>query len=130
MTTYPIADLLIRIKNGYLSKRERVKAPYSKLKEEIVKKLVQTGYIKKYKIEGEKAKKRIVIDLAYKNSKAAFIDLKIYSKPGRRWYTRSEDLKAVLGGLGVSIVSTSKGILTNNEARKIKIGGELLFSIW
>jgi len=130
MTTYPTADLLIRIKNGYLSGREQVSIPYSKLKEEIVKKLVQTHYIKMYEVKGDGVKKEILVNLIYKKGKPVFNDLKIYSKPGRRWYVNVKDIKPVLSGLGVAIISTSQGLLTNNEARKAGVGGELLFTIW
>jgi len=130
MVTYPVADLLIRIKNGYLSRRERIEVPYSRLKEEILKKLVQTKYIKNYQVEGEGAKKTFLVELVYRQGKPLFNDVKIYSKPSRRWYVGVDDLKPVLNGLGVALISTSQGLLTNNEARKAKIGGELLFTIW
>lgn len=130
MTTYPTADLLIRIKNGYLSGQEKINVPYSRLKEKIIKKLVQTHYVKTYEIENEGVKRKILISLIYKKTKRVFNDLKIFSKPGRRWYVSAKDLKPVLGGLGVAIISTSKGLLTNNEAKKAGVGGELLFTIW
>ena len=130
MITYPTADLLIRIKNGYLSGQEKISIPYSKLKEKIVKKLIQTHYVKAYKIKDEGVKKEILVSPIYKKGRRVFNGLKIFSKPGRRWYVNAKDLKPVLGGLGVAIISTSKGLLTNNEAKKAGVGGELLFTIW
>lgn len=122
-------DLIIRIKNGYLTKKESVVANYSRLNCEILKKLKQFNFIKDFIIEGEKIK-MITIYLNYNDKEPVFTDVKIFSKPGRRWYCSYKDLKPVLGRLGLSILSTSKGILTDKEAKKLKIGGELLFSIW
>lgn len=122
-------DLIIRIKNGYMAKREEVESTYSVFREELLKKLKELGFIKEYKVEGEKIKK-IVITLSYKDGVEALTDVQIYSKPGRRYYVSYRDLKSVLGGFGFSILSTPKGIMTNKEAHKLKIGGELLFSIW
>jgi small subunit ribosomal protein S8 len=95
----------------------------------VIEKLAKLGYVKGYKIEGDKVKK-IIIDLAYDAGASKFTDVKIYSTPGRRWYIKSKELRPVLGGLGFSILSTPDGILTNIEARKKNIGGELLFDIW
>lgn len=122
-------DLIIRIKNGYLAKKESVVANYSRLNCEILKKLKQFNFIKDFIVEGEKIK-QLTVYLNYNGSEPVFTDLKIYSKPGRRWYCSFKDLKPVFGGLGLSILSTSRGILTDKEAKNLKIGGELLFSIW
>ncbi len=120
---------MIRIKNGYQARREHIESPYSKLPEEIVKKLKALGYITNYQVEGDKVKK-MTIYLTFKEGVPAFTDVKIYSKPGRRWYAAATELKPVLGGLGYSLISTPQGILTNIEARKKNMGGELLFAIW
>lgn len=122
-------DLIIRLKNGYLAENEKVDLPHSKFKEAVVKKLKELGYISDYLVDEEKVKK-IVIDLKYKNKVPAMTDVKIYSKPGRRYYVSFKDLRPILNNFGYSILSTSHGILTNKEAKKLKVGGELLFSIW
>lgn len=127
--TSSIIDLIIRIKNGYLAKREKITSPYSKFRENVLKKLAELKYIKNFQITEEKHKE-IVIDLLYKDGISALTGVEIFSKPGRRYYVSYRELKPVLGGYGVSILSTSKGILTNKEAYKRKIGGELLFNIW
>lgn len=124
-----IIDLIIRIKNGYLAKNELVLSPYSVFKEEIVKKLVDLKYIKSYKIEGD-AKKNLIIELLYNDGVAALTNVRPYSTPGQRQYVSYRDLRPIMSGFGHSIISTPKGIMTNREARKQKIGGELLFNIW
>ncbi len=122
-------DLLIRIKNGYMASLGTVKSPYSRFREEVLKKLIKLGFVKDYKIEGEKIK-TINIELLYKDNTPALTEVELFSKPGRRYYVNYKELKPVLGGLGFSVISTSKGILTNKEAKKMKTGGELLFNIW
>ncbi len=127
---HPIVDLIIRIKNGYKAHRVSIDSLYSVYRERVVKKLVELGYLKNYEVAGDKVKK-MVIYLSYGDgTEPAVTDVKVYSKPGRRWYTSVKDLRPVLGGLGYSVLSTPKGILTNVEAKKNKVGGELLFSIW
>lgn len=121
-----VIDIVIRIKNGYMVGNEAIEAPYSRFSEEVVKKLVQLGFLKTYKSD----QKNIRVTLSYSDKHPSMTDVKIFSKPGRRLYVSYKDLKPVLGGLGYSIISSPKGILTNKEARKLKIGGELLFSIW
>jgi len=124
-----VIDLAIRIKNGYLARRETITVPYSRFKEEVLRKLKDLEFIKNYHVEGDKVK-NITVDLLYNNSVPALTDIKIFSKPGQRFYVSYKELKPVLGGLGYSILSTPKGILTNKEAKKEKIGGELLFNVW
>jgi small subunit ribosomal protein S8 len=124
-----IIDLIIRIKNGYMAKNDQISSPYSIFKEEILKKLVELRYIKGYTVDGD-LKKTCNIELSYKNSVPTMTDVKPYSTPGQRQYVSYKDLKPVQSGFGHSIISTSKGIMTNKEARDAKIGGELLFKIW
>ncbi len=126
---YSIGDLIIRIKNGYMSHKETILSPHSKFRVEILTKLKNLGYIKDFEVTKDK-NKRIIIDLSYVDSVGAMTDVKIFSTPGRRLYSTVKKIKPVLGGLGVGIVSTSKGILTDKEAKKQKIGGEFLFEIW
>lgn len=122
-------DLIIRIKNGYLAKNEIIESPHSRFKEEILKLLKDIGFIKDFQTEGE-IKKRFIIKLFYKNKRPALTDIKIISKPGQHQYVSYKDLKPVLGGLGYSVLSTPQGILTDKQAKKKKVGGELLFNIW
>jgi len=122
-------DLIIRIKNGYMAKRETIVSPYSKFREEIIKKLKELNYLKDFQIEGDKVKK-INIELFYKDGVPAITDVKLISKLGRKVYVSYRDLKSVVSGMGYSILSTSKGIMTDRQAKKEKIGGELLFNIW
>lgn len=125
-----IIDLIIRIKNGYLAGKENISCYYSKFKEEVLKKLKELKYIKDYKIEERSNKKIINIELLYVNKNPVLTDIKIFSKPGRRYYVSYRDLKLVMSGYGYSIISTPKGIMTNKEAKIKKVGGELLFNIW
>lgn len=127
--TYPVSDLMIRIKNGYMARNSIVEADYSKFKEEIVKKLKELNFIEDYSVSGE-TKRTITLRLLYKEGMPAITDVKLFSTPGRRWYVPAKDLKTIMGGLGFSIVSSSKGILTGREAKKNNLGGELLFNIW
>ena len=127
--TNPAIDLIIRIKNGYMAKKEVIESPHSKMREEILKKLLALKFIKKFNINENKFKK-IDIGLLYSGNVPAMNDVRIYSRPGGRHYVSYRDLKPVLSGYGFSFLSTSKGIVTNKEAIKEKLGGELLFSIW
>ena len=126
---HAVSDLVIRIKNGYKAHREQIVSPHSILRVSILEKLKKLGYIRDYHVEGETVKK-ITIELSFNEGIPAFTGVKIYSKPGRRWYVSYRELQPVLSGLGYSFVSTPKGIMTNIEARKKNIGGELLFAIW
>lgn len=127
--TDPIIDIMTRIKNGYMAHRETVDSPHSKYKEEVLKKMKSLKYIEDYEVSGDIIK-HILITLHYDGLVPAVTGMKFYSTPGRRWYTTMHDLKPVVGGMGYSIISTSAGIMTNIEARKKNIGGELLFAIW
>lgn len=124
-----ITDLVIRLKNGYMSRKERITVPYSKFRISVLEKLQSLNYIEKFEVEGEVIK-TIYVDLKYDGGVPAITDVKIFSKPGRRWYVPYKEIKPVLGGMGKVILSSSKGILTDNEAKKERVGGELLFHIW
>lgn len=125
-----IADLLIRIKNGYLAKKDKIKVPYSKSKHELVKLLLKKGYIAQVTLEGEKIKKQLVLTLKYSENKAAISGLEKVSKSSLRVYVDRKSIPRVLGGLGITIISTSQGIMSGYEAKKKKIGGELICKIW
>ncbi len=112
-----------------MARNERVESPYSRFREEVLKKLEVLKFIQGYSVTGDKIK-HITIDLSYIDGIPALTDVKVVSKPGQRIYSSGRNLKPVVSGFGYSILTTSKGIMTNNEARKQKIGGELLFMIW
>ena len=130
--TDPIADMLTRIRNANTAKHDTVDVPASKIKTEIARILLDEGYIKAYEIVEDGVVKTIKITLKYgadKNQKV-ISGLKRISKPGLRVYAGVENMPKVLGGLGIAIVSTNKGILTDKEARAMNVGGEVLAFIW
>ena len=129
--TDPIADLLTRMRNANQMRYNEVVVPSSKLKLEIVKILKAEGYITDYKVEKGQVQDNIVITLKYgKNKERVISGLKRISKPGLRVYAKAEEIPTVLNGLGISIVSTSKGLMTGKEARKENLGGEVLAYVW
>lgn len=125
----PVIDLIVRIKNAYQARRQVIESPYSRFREDVLKKLVELKYIKAYKVSGEKIKK-LSIELLYHENEFPLADLKIYSTPGRRWYMKAKEMKSLKNSLGDAILSTPQGILTVKEAKKAGVGGELLFEIW
>ena len=130
-TTDTIADLLTRIRNAISAKHPTVKIPASKVKVEIVKILLDEGYIKKYTVIEDGKQGMIKISLKYdENKQSAITGLKRVSKPGLRIYSDVENMPRVMKGLGVAIISTSKGIMTDRQARKENVGGEVLAFIW
>ena len=132
MTSDPIADMLTRIRNANTAKHDTVDVPASKMKIAIADILLDEGYIAKYDIVEDGTFKTIHITLKYgadKNEKV-ISGLKRISKPGLRVYAGSEDMPKVLGGLGTAIVSTNKGVITDKEARKLGVGGEVLCFVW
>ena len=127
----PIADMLTRIRNAQIAKHDAVVLPASNTKKAIAKILLAEGYVKSVDFIDDGPQGSIKIVLKYVNGKQPVIaGLKRISKPGLRVYARSEELPKVLGGLGIAIVSTSKGLMTDKEARKENIGGEVLAYIW
>ena len=128
----PIADMLTRIRNANTAKHDTVDVPVSKMKTAIANILVDEGYIAKYEITGEGVQKNLHITLKYGKDKNERIisGIKRISKPGLRVYAGSEDMPKVLGGLGIAIVSTNKGVITDKEARKENVGGEVLCFVW
>lgn len=131
-TNDPIADMLTRIRNANTAKHDTVDVPLSKMKLSIADILVDEGYVAKYEIVGEGVEKAIRITLKYGSDKNEKIisGLKRISKPGLRIYADAENLPKVLGGLGTAVISTNRGVMTDKEARKQKIGGEVLAYIW
>jgi small subunit ribosomal protein S8 len=128
--TDPIADMINRIRNAQVVFKETVKIPYSKLKYEIAEILQREKWIGKIEVKGKIPLKVIEIELKYQDKKPTISRLKRVSSPGQRIYNSYIDLKNVRDGFGMSIISTSKGLMTNREARKQKQGGEILFEIW
>ncbi len=130
--TDPIADMLTRIRNANTSKHDTVDVPASKMKTAIAEILFNEGYIQKYEIVEDGNFKNIRITLKYGKDKTEKIitGLKRISKPGLRVYAGKEDLPRVLGGLGIAIISTNQGVVTDKQARKLNVGGEVLAYIW
>ena len=131
MLTDPIADMLTRIRNANNAKHKTVNIPSSKVKVRIADILVKEGYVKDYELLEEGVKKTIRLSLKYDERNArALTGLKRISKPGLRVYAANKDLPKVLNGLGTAIISTNLGIITDKEARKNNVGGEVLAFIW
>ena len=130
--TDPIADMLTRIRNGVRADQKSVSIPHSKMKSEIARILKEEGYIENYKVEGEKAKdKAIVVDLKYgPKGEKAIAGIKRISKPGLRVYAKGDQIPRVLTGLGIAIISTSKGMMCDRDARKAHAGGEVVAYVW
>jgi len=133
MITDPIADMLTRVRNANERYHTQVSLPSSRLKEEIARILKEEGFIEDYKVEEEGVKRTLTIRLKYKgkrNKERVIQGLKRVSRPSRRVYVSASDIPQVMGGLGVAILSTSQGVMTGHEARKRRIGGEVLCHVW
>lgn len=129
--TDPIADMLSRLKNAIMAEKKSVAVPLSRIKQDISKVLKREGYIAGFKVEKSEFPPRMIIDLKYNAPKENVIaGVKRVSKPGRRVYAGVEDIPKVLGGLGVALISTSRGILTGKECEKKNVGGEVLLYVW
>lgn len=127
----PIADMLTQIRNAQVARHETVSIPASNMKKSIAKILLEEGYIKSLNVVDEKPQGRIEITLKYGPNRSNIISgLRRISKPGLRVYAKSSDVPKVLGGLGIAILSTPRGVMTDKEARKKAIGGEVLCFIW
>ena len=131
MNTDPVADLLTRIRNGQQAQREEVAIPFSKIKHEVVRVMQEEGFLKNYKVEQVDNKKNLVVSLKYTDeSKPVIHKIKRVSRPGCRVYKGYRDLKPILNGLGVGIISTPSGVMTDRQAREQKMGGEILCTIY
>ncbi len=131
MVTDPIADMLTRIRNANQMRYTEVEVPASKIKEEIARILKETGFIVDYKIKKNNIQNIIVLTLKYgQNKERVITGLKRISKPGLRVYVKADEVPKVLSGLGIAIISTSKGIMTDKQARTESLGGEVLAYIW
>ena len=128
--TDPIADMLTRIRNANQERHETVKVPGSKMKIKIAEILKAEGFIKDFTIEEDGVKKTIVITLKYNGNERVITGLKRISKPGLRIYAKVDEVPKVLNGLGIAIISTSQGVMTDRKARKLGIGGEVIAYVW
>ncbi len=131
MMTDPIADMLTRIRNGNNAKHDSVDVPASNIKKEVAKILLNEGFIKGFDVI-EDAKQGIIrIDLKYgKNSEKVISGIKRISKPGLKVYVKNNEIPRVLGGLGIAVLSTSKGMMTDKQARSENVGGEVICYVW
>src|SRR3972149_133175 len=122
----PVSNMIVTIKNGYMAKKPSVSVPFSKFKLEVAKVLEKEGFIGKVTQQESK----LQIDLIYDGRKPILTEIKRVSKPGLRIYTTSSSIKKVKGGLGLTIISTPKGVMTGSEARSKKLGGEVICQLW
>jgi small subunit ribosomal protein S8 len=128
--TDPIADLLARVRNSNNAQKLEMFVPYSKIKSEVVRILKEEGYITDYALDTTAAHPRIKITNKISNRTSAITGLKRVSRPGLRRYVAADEIPRVLGGMGTSILSTSRGVMSGREAKKHKVGGELLAYVW
>ena len=129
--TDPIADLLTRIRNASMARKDEVVLPSSSLKERIAEILTREGYVDGAAAQGEGKDRTLTIRLKYSPARASSISgLERVSTPGRRVYAGKEEVPRVLGGLGIAILSTSRGVITDRQARKLGVGGEILAYVW
>ncbi len=128
--TDPIADFLIRLKNASRAGNESFRAPHSKMKVEICRILKEEGYIWNYEVDTSGKFPELLVKTKFVDGVPALTDLKRISKCGRRKYAGSQEIPKVLNGMGISIISTSKGLLTGQQARKEKVGGEIVAFVW
>jgi small subunit ribosomal protein S8 len=129
--TDPVADFLTRIRNSIRARHQKLDVPASKLKAEIARILKEEGYIANYKLAEEEGQKLLRVYLKYgPNNEAVIRDLKRVSRPGCRVYIGKDEIKRVQGGLGISIMTTPKGVMTGRQARREGVGGEILCEVW
>lgn len=129
--TDPIADMLTRIRNANIARHESVEVPASRMKVEIARLLYEQGYIASYEVKPQSPGQVIVMDLKYgRNRERVISGIRRVSKPGRRIYANKETLPKVLGGLGTAVISTSQGVVTSADAKRLGIGGEVVCFIW
>jgi small subunit ribosomal protein S8 len=130
-TSDPISDLLNRLRNGMRAGHDRVDVPASRIKEDVLRVLADEGYVGSWRRVEEKGRPILRVGLKYDHEGSPIVaGLKRVSRPGRRVYTPAKEIPEVLGGLGISIISTSKGIVTGRRARESKLGGEILCNVW
>jgi small subunit ribosomal protein S8 len=126
----PVADYLARVRNAISAKHDKVDIPASRVKVEITRILKEEGFIQNYKIQEDKVQGTIRVFLKYADGTPVITGLKQVSKPGRRIYAHKDKVPKVVGGLGISIISTSRGIMTADQSHKVGVGGEVLCQVW
>jgi small subunit ribosomal protein S8 len=131
MMTDPIADMLARLRNASIARHERAEMPHSNLKQHVAEVLKQEGYLDDVRVGGDDGKKTLTVILRYSRGRESAIDgVRRISAPGRRVYVRHDRIPRVRSGMGISILSTSRGVMTDRQAREQKVGGELLCEVW
>ena len=130
MVTDPIADMLTRVRNANQMRYKEVEVPASKMKNEIARILKAEGFIVDYKVKKNNIQDILVLSLKYVDKERVITGLKRISKPGLRVYVKAEEVPSVLNGLGIAIISTSKGVMTDKRARRENVGGEVLAFVW
>jgi len=125
-----VADFLSQIKNAQAVKKESVKVPFSKLRRRIAEVLAENGFIKEFKKKGREQNQSLIVYLEYEDGKPKIEEMKRVSKPGQRIYKSADEIEEVRGGYGLGIISTSQGVLSDEEARKRHLGGEVLCKLW
>ena len=129
--TDPIADFLARIRNAITARKTRVEAPYSRLKEHVAEILLKEGFVSKVSVVQKGHLRFVAVDLRYDHrAQSAITGLRRVSRPGQRTYVGWDSIPRIRSGMGMSILTTSKGIITDREARKLKVGGELICEVW
>ncbi len=126
----PIANMLTSIRNASLSKRPNIRIPYSTAKARIAEVLRKEGYVGPTAVVEEGPQKVLEINLSYDNGMPAIRGIERVSKPSRRWYVRKDEIPRVVSGMGIAVISSSKGVITDREARKLGVGGELICKVW
>lgn len=130
MVTDPIADMLTRIRNAYLARLERTEVPHSKLKRRVAEILKDEGFITDVQVNGEQTSSMTIVLKYGRDKGSAVVGLRRTSRPGRRVYVGHEEIPKVNNGMGIAILSTSHGVMTDREARQKRVGGELLCEVW
>ena len=130
MVNDPIGDMLAQIKNGTLAGKSKIELPFSQMKLAVASILATEGYVASVSKKGDEPKAKLAIELFYENGASRVTGIKRKSKPGMRVYIGRENIPIVLGGMGISILSTPQGVMTGREAKKRGIGGELLCEVW
>lgn len=131
MSIDAIGDFLTIIRNGLMVSKPFVVAPYSKMRLEVARILKEEGFVKEYAVqEDESSRKSIKIMLKYVDGESAIHEINRVSKPSRRYYSSIQSVKPVIGGLGISILTTNKGVVSNRQAQKLKVGGEVICTVW
>ena len=130
MISDPIGDMLTRIRNSYQARHGEVRLPHSKVKKELARVLVEEGFLRSVEVE-KGTPNQLVLDLKYREGKQpAVTNIQRVSKPSRHLYTRANEIRSVLSGLGIVVISTSKGLMTGQQARKKNLGGEVVCRVW